>query len=318
MITPGQCKVDHALAHPPAGPDRRRLPFGHAQLRGGLQLVTLGLGQSTCIGIGGDPVNGVDFVTCLRAFEEDPATDAVVMIGEIGGPQELEAARFAAANMRKPVAAFVAGSSAPLDAHGHAGAVVSGESDTAVAKMDAIEALGLLVARNPAEIGRTVKRGRSPSGRTSARSRWPSDHHDRTRCRRGRRRLLGLGIVRSLGRRGSPVRVVDDERLIARFSRFVDASVRVPDLRDEQRTVETLFRARRGGRTSRLGAVSDAGGDGCGDRPEPRASRPCLPRPYAGLGDRRWAWDKRNTYRLAEELESRRLEPGGQSPSRTR
>ena len=148
---------DHALAHPPPG------RIGVVSRSGTLNYEAVSSSsrsasaRSTCIGIGGDPVNGVDFVTCLRAFEEDPATDAVGMIGEIGGPQELEAARFAAANMRKPVA-FVAGSSAPLDAHGHAGAVVSGESDTAVAKMDAIEALGLLVARNPAEIGRTVAR----------------------------------------------------------------------------------------------------------------------------------------------------------------
>lgn len=113
------------------------------------QLVALGLGQSTCVGIGGDP----------QAFEEDPDTDAVVMIGEIGGPQELEAARWAAANMAKPVVAFVAGSSAPPGRRmGHAGAVIAAESDTAGAKMDAIEALGLFVVRNPAEIGRTVAR----------------------------------------------------------------------------------------------------------------------------------------------------------------
>jgi succinyl-CoA synthetase alpha subunit len=160
VITPGECKVGIMPSH-----IHRPGRIGVVSRSGTLnyeavaQLVTLGLGQSTCIGIGGDPVNGVDFVTCLRAFEEDPATDAVVMIGEIGGPQELEAARFAAANMRKPVVAFVAGSSAPAGRRmGHAGAVVAGESDTAVAKMDAIEALGLLVARNPAEIGRTVAR----------------------------------------------------------------------------------------------------------------------------------------------------------------
>lgn len=160
VITPGECKVGIMPSH-----IHRPGRIGVVSRSGTLnyeavsQLVALGLGQSTCVGIGGDPINGVDFVTCLQAFEEDPDTDAVVMIGEIGGPQELEAARWAAANMRKPVVAFVAGSSAPAGRRmGHAGAVVAGESDTAVAKMDAIEALGLLVARNPAEIGRTVAR----------------------------------------------------------------------------------------------------------------------------------------------------------------
>ena len=160
VITPGECKVGIMPSH-----IHRPGRIGVVSRSGTLnyeavsQLVALGLGQSTCVGIGGDPINGVDFVTCLQAFEEDPDTDAVVMIGEIGGPQELEAARWAAANMRKPVVAFVAGSSAPAGRRmGHAGAVVAGESDTAVAKMDAIEALGLFVVRNPAEIGRTVAR----------------------------------------------------------------------------------------------------------------------------------------------------------------
>jgi len=122
-------------------------------------MTALGLGQSTCVGIGGDPINGVDFVTCLRAFEADEDTDVVVMIGEIGGPQEVEAARWAAEHMTKPVVAFVAGSSAPAGRRmGHAGAIVAGESDTATAKMDAMEALGLAVVRNPAQIGETVAR----------------------------------------------------------------------------------------------------------------------------------------------------------------
>ena len=160
VITPGECKVGIMPSH-----IHRPGRIGVVSRSGTLnyeavsQLVALGLGQSTCVGIGGDPINGVDFVNCLQAFEEDPNTDAVVMIGEIGGPQELEAARWAAANMGKPVVAFVAGSSAPPGRRmGHAGAVVAGESDTAVAKMDAIEAFGLFVVRNPAEIGRTVAR----------------------------------------------------------------------------------------------------------------------------------------------------------------
>jgi succinyl-CoA synthetase alpha subunit len=125
----------------------------------------LGLGQSTCVGIGGDPVPGIDFVTCLRAFEADPDTDVVVMIGEIGGPQEVEAARYAAAHMTKPVIGFVAGASAPRGRRmGHAGAIVSGESDTATAKMDVMEELGLYVVRNPAGIGKTVAKALRDTG----------------------------------------------------------------------------------------------------------------------------------------------------------
>lgn len=165
VITPGQCKVGIMPAH-----IHRPGRVGVVSRSGTLnyeavsQLASLGLGQSTCVGIGGDPVNGVDFVTCLHAFEADPGTDAVVMIGEIGGPQELEAARWASENMAKPVVAFVAGSSAPVGRRmGHAGAVIADESDTAKAKMDAMEALGLYVARNPAEIGRTVVRALAES-----------------------------------------------------------------------------------------------------------------------------------------------------------
>jgi len=123
------------------------------------QMTGLGLGQSTCVGIGGDPVNGTDFKTVLQAFENDDETDVVVMIGEIGGQQEVEAAAWAAQYMRKPLVAFIAGVSAPRGRRmGHAGAVISGDSDTATAKLDAIEALGHRVVRNPAEIGDTVLR----------------------------------------------------------------------------------------------------------------------------------------------------------------
>ena len=123
------------------------------------QMTELGLGQSTCIGIGGDPINGTDFVTVLRAFEADPDTDAVVMIGEIGGPQEVDAARWARENMRKPLVGFVAGVSAPPGRRmGHAGAIISGQSDTANAKMDLMEELGVHVVRNPALIGATARR----------------------------------------------------------------------------------------------------------------------------------------------------------------
>jgi succinyl-CoA synthetase alpha subunit len=160
IITPGRCRVGIMPAH-----IHRPGRVGVVSRSGTLnyeavsQLVKLGLGQSTCVGIGGDPVNGVDFVSCLRAFEADPDTDAVVMIGEIGGPQELEAATWASEHMSKPVVAFVAGVSAPAGRRmGHAGAIVAGESDTATAKMDAMEALGLHVVRNPAQIGATVAR----------------------------------------------------------------------------------------------------------------------------------------------------------------
>ena len=123
------------------------------------QMAELGLGQSSSIGIGGDPVNGTDFVTVLKAFEEDPDTDAVLMIGEIGGPQEVDAARWATKNMRKPLICYVAGLSAPAGRRmGHAGAIISNESDTATAKIDTMEQLGMYVVRNPAEIGATVKR----------------------------------------------------------------------------------------------------------------------------------------------------------------
>ncbi len=160
IITPGQCKVGIMPAHI-YQPGR----IGVVSRSGTLnyeaveQMTALGLGQSTSVGIGGDPVNGTDFVTVLKAFEADPETDAVVMIGEIGGPQEVAAARWAKENMRKPIVGFVAGLSAPPGRRmGHAGAIIAGEADTAKAKMDLMEQLGLYVARNPAHIGETVMR----------------------------------------------------------------------------------------------------------------------------------------------------------------
>lgn len=166
IITPGRCKVGIMPAHI-YSPGR----IGVVSRSGTLnyeavsQMSRLGLGQSTCVGIGGDPVNGVDFRAVLEAFEEDPETDAVVMIGEIGGPQEVEAARWAAEHMTKPVVGFVAGVSAPRGRRmGHAGAVIAGDSDTAQAKLDAMEELGLLVVRNPAEIGVTVARALERAG----------------------------------------------------------------------------------------------------------------------------------------------------------
>ncbi|WP_022948600.1 succinate--CoA ligase subunit alpha [Methylohalobius crimeensis] len=166
LITPGECKVGIMPAHI-YQPGR----IGVVSRSGTLnyeaveQMTGLGLGQSTSVGIGGDPVNGTDFVTVLKAFEQDPDTDAVVMIGEIGGPQEVAAARWAKAHMKKPLIGFVAGLSAPPGRRmGHAGAIISDEEDTAKAKMDAMEALGLYVARNPAHIGETVLRALQENG----------------------------------------------------------------------------------------------------------------------------------------------------------
>ncbi len=123
------------------------------------QLTQAGLGQTTCIGIGGDPIIGTGFIETLELFEKDPATEAVMMIGEIGGSQEEEAARFIHKNMKKKVAAFIAGATAPKGKRmGHAGAIVSGSSGTAQEKMATLEAEGVTVVRNLSDIGVTLKR----------------------------------------------------------------------------------------------------------------------------------------------------------------
>ena len=121
------------------------------------QLGELGIGESSCVGIGGDPLIGSDFVSILRLFEADPGTDAVLLIGEIGGTAELEAADFAAASMKKPVAAFIAGKSAPPGRRmGHAGAIADGGSGSAAAKMASLLEKGIVVAEDPAGMGETV------------------------------------------------------------------------------------------------------------------------------------------------------------------
>ncbi len=160
IITPGECKVgimpSHIYSKGRIGVISRSGTLNYEAVS---QMTKLGLGQSTCVGIGGDPVNGTDFKTVLQAFENDDETDVVVMIGEIGGQQEVEAARWAAQYMSKPLVCFIAGVSAPRGRRmGHAGAVIAGDSDTATAKLDAIEALGHHTARNPADIGETVLR----------------------------------------------------------------------------------------------------------------------------------------------------------------
>jgi succinyl-CoA synthetase alpha subunit/malate-CoA ligase subunit alpha len=166
IIAPGACKVgimpSHIYSKGRVGVVSRSGTLNYEAVS---QMTALGLGQSTCVGIGGDPVNGTDFKTVLQAFENDDETDVVVMIGEIGGRQEVEAAAWASQYMSKPLVCFIAGVSAPRGRRmGHAGAVISGDADTATAKLDAIQALGHRVVRNPAEVGDTVLRAVKEAG----------------------------------------------------------------------------------------------------------------------------------------------------------
>jgi succinyl-CoA synthetase alpha subunit len=122
------------------------------------QLTELGIGQSSAVGIGGDPINGLKHIDVMKLFNDDPDTDAVIMIGEIGGPDEADAARWCQKNMKKPIVGFIAGVTAPPGKRmGHAGALISGGADTADAKLAVMEECGFTVTRNPSEMGKLLK-----------------------------------------------------------------------------------------------------------------------------------------------------------------
>ena len=159
LITPGVCKVGiipGMLAVPgPVGVVSRSGTLTYEVV---YQLTRAGLGQTTCVGIGGDPIIGTNFIDCLEAFEADPATRAVVMIGEIGGTDEQNAAEFVRTRMTKPVVGFIAGQTAPPGRRmGHAGAIISGSSGTAAEKMAAFDAAGIAVMKRPADVVELIR-----------------------------------------------------------------------------------------------------------------------------------------------------------------
>ncbi len=160
LITPDEVKIGIMPGH-----IHRKGRIGVVSRSGTLtyeavaQVTELGMGQSSAVGIGGDPINGLKHIDVLKMFNDDPDTDGVIMIGEIGGPDEAEAARWAKDNMRKPIVGFIAGVTAPAGKRmGHAGALISGGADTAEAKLQVMEACGFTVTRNPSEMGRLMQK----------------------------------------------------------------------------------------------------------------------------------------------------------------